>query len=353
VLICCSLIGLLPRLLQTMSKDVLRVFRRLPIPPQVYLVLHWAPPYLAVHTLLRGSDAPVRALGLLVWAAVPATALTLGLRRAFRGENVQEFAASSVPKHMTARRLKAESGSKIQRPALLIAQMEWTRLRHSGVAMYQMIAPLLLVAIFGLKMASTRQGSWVLPVAAAYIGLTLRCGNAFGRDGAGAQLWLLFPLPLRVVLEGKNLFAAMLYGGQLVAATLLVHAMTRRLEWPPILFTVCWATCFVAISFAVCNLRSLQSPKRAVETAASMRSRTGQGGGGWQLVAVIAATVLVGGASVAGALYLQHPILAPAFMLPFAVAAVLFYKHSLQNPVFDGDISAAEKLLTEVSRSAA
>jgi ABC-2 type transport system permease protein len=351
VLITCSLVGLLPRLLQTMSKDVLRVLHRLPIPPQVYLVLHWAPPYLAAHTLMRGSDAPLRALGLLVWAVVPATALTLGLRRAFRGENVQEFSASSVPKHMTARRLKEETGSEIQRPALLIAQMEWARLRHSGVAMYQMIAPLLLVAMFGLRMASGRQGSWILPMAAAYIGLTLRCGNAFGRDGAGAQLWLLFPMPLRTVLEGKNLFATIIYVAQLIAATLLVHAMTRRLQWAPILFTACWGTCFVAISFVVSNLRSLQSPKRVVEGAASMRSR-GQGGGGWQLLVVIIGTVLLGGTIVAGALYLHRPMLAPACMLPFAVAAVLFYRHSLQNPMFNGDIFATEKL-TEVSRSAA
>ena len=46
-------------------------------------------------------------------------------------------------------------------------------------------------------------------------------------------------------------------------------------------------------------------------------------------------------------------MLAPAVMLPFAVAAVLVYRQSLQNSMFDGDILAAEKLLTEVSRSTA
>ncbi len=353
VLIFFSLVGLLPRLLQTMSKDVLRVLHRLPIPPQVYLALHWTPPYLAVHTLLRGGDAPVRAAGLLAWAVVPAVALTLGLRRAFRGENVQEFAAASAPKHMTARRIKADTGNSIERPALLIAQMEWARLRHSGAAMYQVIAPLLLVALFGLRMGATRQGSWMLPMAAAYVGMTLRCGNSFGGDGAGAQLWLLIPLPLRTVLEGKNLFAALLYAAQLAAATVLVHAMTRRLQWAPILFTVCWATCYVALCFSVCNLRSLRSPKRVVETVSSMRRRGTQGGGGWQLLATIAGMVLLGGAIVAGALYLHHPMLAPAIMLPFAVGGVLFYRHSLKNPLFEGDILAAEKLLTEVSRAAA
>ena len=353
VLIVCSLVGLLPRLLQTMSKQVLAVLHRLPIPPQVYLVLHWAPPYLAVHTLLRGSDAPVRALGLLLWAVAPAAALTVGLRRAFRGENVQEFAAASAPTRLTARRIKAERGNSIERPALLIAQMEWARLRHSGAAMYQVIAPLLLVLLIGVRMAATRQGSWVLPMAAAYIGLTLRCGNSFGADGAGAQLWLLIPLPLRTVLEGKNLFAALLYAAQLAAAAVLVHAISRRFQWAPILFTVCWATCYVAVCFAACNLRSLRSPTRTVETAASMRQRGVQRGGGWQMLAVIGGMVLLGLILISGALYLRHPMLAPAVMLPFAVAAVLFYRHSLQNPAFYGDILAAEKLLTEVSRSTA
>ena len=67
VLIVCSLIGLLPRMLQTMRADAVRLLHRLPIPPKLYSVLHWMPPYLAAHTLLRGSDAPVRAAGLLLW----------------------------------------------------------------------------------------------------------------------------------------------------------------------------------------------------------------------------------------------------------------------------------------------
>jgi hypothetical protein len=166
-------------------------------------------------------------------------------------------------------------------------------------------------------------------------------------------LWLLIPLPLRTVLAGKNLFAATLYTAQLAAATVLVHAISRRFQWAPILFTACWATCYVALCFAVCNLRSLRSPKRTVENATSMRRRGVQRGGGWQLLSVIAGMVLLGAVIVAAALYLRHPMLAPAVMLPFAVAAVLVYRRSLLNPLFDGDILAAEKLLTEISRSSA
>ena len=231
--------------------------------------------------------------------------------------------------------------------------MEWARLRHSGAAMYQVIAPLLLVVLFGARMAATRQGGWVLPMAAAYLGLNLRCGNAFGSDGPGAQLWLLIPLPLRTVLQGKNLFAGALYLAQLAAAAVLLHALSRRFQWVPVLFTVCWATCYVAICFAVSNLGSLRSPKRIVDTAATMRRRGIQGGGGWQMLAVLGGTALFGLTLVAGALYLGHPMLAPAVMLPCAVAAVLVYRHSLRNPIFDGDILAAEKLLTEVSRATA
>ena len=353
VLIVFSLVGLLPRLLQTMSRDVVRVLHRLPIPPQVYLVLHLTPPYLAVHTLLRGPDAPLRALGLVLWAVGPGAALTVGLRRAFLGDNVQEFAASSTPKHLAARRIRTDRGNSVERPALLIAQMEWARLKHSGAAMYQVIAPLLLVMLLGMRMAATRQGGWVLPMAAAYVGMTLRCGNSFGSDGPGAQLWLLIPLPLRTVLAGKNLFAATLYTVQLAAAAVLVHAISRRFLWAPVLFTLCWATCYVALCFAVCNERSLRSPKRTVDDATSIRRRGSQRGGGWQLLAVIGSAVLLGVMIVGGALFVGHPMLAPAIMLPFAVAAVLFYRHSLRNPLFDGDILAAEKLLTEVSRSAA
>ncbi len=193
----------------------------------------------------------------------------------------------------------------------------------------------------------------MLPLAAAYIGLNLRCGNAFGSDGAGAQLWLLMPMPLRTVLEGKNLFAACLFTVQLAAAFVLVFATTHALKLAPVLFTLCWAACYVPLCFAVCNLRSLRSPKRVADTATTMRRRGNQAGGGWPLLLVILGMALLGAALVAGALYLHHPMLAPATMLPCAVAAVLVYRRSLSNPVFRGDVAAAEKLLTEVSRATA
>ncbi len=355
VLILASVVGLVPRMLQTGHYNLGRMLLRLHLPAFVMRTLHVVPPLLAGDMLLH-RHASWSGVWLAAWTAALGAVLFVGLRRAFLGEHLQEFAAASEPQRLRARAVQASREARTTHPAFTVTQMEWSRLRHSGSAIYQIVAPLLFVAIFGARLAAGKYGSWVLPAAVAYIGLNLRGANAFGSDGAGVQCFLLLPVPMRAVLMGKNLFAASLYAVQIIASALLVLVFAHHLQTYPVLFTLVWAVCFMAVCFSLGNQRSLRAPFLVATEQVSFKvARTSSRGamsGGWVILVMSLGTGLLGALIVGVALWTGHPVLAPVVMLPFTIAAVIFYARSLRDPVFQGDIAAGERLMDVVARTA-
>lgn len=324
VLILTSMLALLPRMLQA-NRHAIDPLMRFHMPRALHTVLQVMPPYLALHTLEVG--APWLALaGLVLWNAVLIADLGYGLRRAFRGELLQEFAASSEPARLHARTRSARRQAGTAHPALIVAQMEWTRLRHSGTAIYQVFSPLLFVIIFGARMVTHSHGAWMLPAAAAYMGLQLPSMNAFGADEKGVQCFLLVPVPLRTILMGKNLLAALTYAVQIASVALLIGLVSHRLLPAAMLFTMLWAVCYCAVCFGVGNRQSLRTPMYMPVTAervsfrTTARARRSSGKGGWRMIVAVLGLGLFGLSIVILALWLKRPMLASAIMLPFTVA---------------------------------
>ncbi len=354
VLILFSIMGILPRFLARMWSHISEAIHRLPLPPAFFTALHGLPPAVAAHAAFGNNSITVPFLGILLWDAALAAALVIGLLRAFRGEHLQEFAASSEPARLATRTsAHAAPSGRISNPAVVVAQMEWARLRHGGAAMYGTLAPLLYVALFGLRLARTSLGFWTLPIVAAYLGLTLRSYNVFGADGPGVQTFMLLPIPLRDVVRGKNLFAASIYIAQLLIAALLVTFVAHRISGPALLFTAIWAAGHMAVNFTIGNNRSIRAPMRVATDRVAFRGRRGgSSGGGWIALVCIFAASLIGGIIVAAATWFHHPWLAPIAMLPFSAAAILWYRRGLASPILQGDIEAMEPLGLIVARTA-
>jgi ABC-2 type transport system permease protein len=352
VLVLFSIIGIVPRLLSRAWSQIADYAHSLPLPPIVFHTVHALPPSLAAHAAFGNTGLVTPFAGLLLWDVAFAAALILGLRRSFRGEHLQEFAASSEPKRLAARtRTAYVSGTT--HPAFLVVQMEWARLRHGGMALYATFTPLIYVVIIGTRVARTPIGFWTLPIVAAYMALGLRSFNVFGADGPGVQTFMLAPIPLRQVMLGKNLFAALIYTAQLAACTLMVALVAHRISAPALLFTVAWAACHVAMSFTIGNTRSITTPIRvATDRVAFRRSQTSGSGGGWIAIGCVISASVVGGVIVGVCTWFHHPWLAPLAMLPFTAAAIAWYRQTLDKPMFQGDIEAMEPLGLIVAKTA-
>ena len=355
VLVLFSIIGIVPRLMRNAWVQIADYLHRLPLPPIVFRAVHALPPSLAAHVAFGNTGFVLQFSGLLLWDAALAAVLILGLRRSFRGEHLQEFAASSEPKRLAARtNTRTEHASGTTHPAFLVVQMEWARLRHSGMALYSIFTPLIYVVILGARAARTPIGFWTLPIFAAYMGVVgLRSFNVFGADGPGVQTFMLAPIPLRQVMLGKNLFAALIYAAQLAACTLMVALVVHRVSAPALLFTLVWAACHMAVGFTIGNTRSITTPVRvATDRVAFRRSQTSSSGGGWIALLSLFAASLVGGIIVVVCTWSHHPWLAPLVMLPFTAAAIVWYRRTLDGPIFQGDIEAMEPLGLIVAKTA-
>ena len=352
LLILMSVAGVVPRMIGTMHLHVIRWLHTLPLPPGFFRAIHLAPPYVAAAATL---GAPTSMLYLLVWDTVFALILLVGLRRSFRGDDVHEFAASA-PKQPATKRLQARhsaSNSAPGSPILAVLGIEWARLRHGGATIYTAFAPLLYVVLFGIRLAHSSIGPWMVPAAAAYIGLGLRSFNVFGADGAGMQTFLLSPVPLRTILLGKNLFAALLYVGQVIAATVILAFAAGRVSVPALLFTVVWMTCYICLCFSIGNRRSITSPTYMPSDKLTIRDarRTRAQDGGWISLSAILGTGALGAVIVALCTWRHHAALAPIAMLPFAIGAAVWFVRSLDDERFSGNIAATEAMMERLARA--
>jgi ABC-2 type transport system permease protein len=347
VLLLFSLISILPRFMRSFWTETAALLHRLPLPPWVFSAVHALPPSLAARTAFGNTAAALNFLGLFAWSAALAASLIIGLRRSFRGEHLQEFAAASEPKRLarTAAKHAAAGNSHGSHPAFVVAQMEWARLRHGGAALYGTFTPLIYVAIFGLRLARTSVGFWTLPIVCAYLALTLRAYNIFGTDGPGVQTFMLLPIPLRDIALGKNLFAAAIFMAQVCASAILVGFVAHRTSAPALLFTAIWAAGHMAVNFAIGNARSVRVPTRvSIDRTVVRGARSNSTGGGWIALTAIFASSVVGAIIVAICIGLHQPWLAPVGMLPFSAAAAIWYHRSLNSPALQGNIQSMEPL---------
>lgn len=349
VLILSSLLSIGPQLMRMHRERIAGWMQKVALPPWFAHVLYVAPSYLAAKALQSAYGTSL--LLLTVWTAATAGVLLLGLHRAFLGEESHEFRASASDS-IAKRKRKTD-----QRDGPLvgaIAVCEWDKLRHGGAAIYASLSPLLYLVFFGVRLARGPLGTWIVPIAAGYLALSLRSVNVFGQDGPGVQTYLLAPVPLRTILLGKNLFAAMLYAAQVLLGAAALMLVTHRISIAPLVFTPLWMIAYACAAFTWGNQRSLRRPvliPTGKVTLRDVRRAQRSGGGSWTGLLLILGGAAVGGGAIGLSFWLHMPLLAPLVMLPCTIASVITYRKSFRRSVYNGDILQAEALMN-VARAA-
>lgn len=350
VLILSSLLSIGPQLMRMHRERIAGWMQKIALPPWVAQAVHVTPGYLAAKALLPAYGTSLFLL--MAWTAITASVLLLGLHRAFLGEESHEFRAAASDSIATRKRRDDQRDGPL---VSAIAVCEWDKLRHGGAAIYASLSPLLYLVFFGLRLARGPLGTWIVPIAAGYLALSLRSVNVFGQDGPGVQTYLLAPVPLRTILQGKNLFAATLYVAQVLLGAGALMLVTHRIDFAPLVFTPLWMIAYACAAFTWGNERSLRRPMLVPTGKVTLRdvrrARRSGGGGGWTGLLLIFGGATVGGGAIGLSFWLHMPVLAPLIMLPCAIASVIVYRKSLRSSAYNGDIFQAEALMN-VARTA-
>jgi ABC-2 type transport system permease protein len=275
--------------------------------------------------------------------------LCLRLHAEYRGENLGEA---------PARTKVAERKSTAERPALFggsgpigaVIEKELRMFFRSGILLYGLAAPLVLILVFSMNGNPAFPHEFALPFGAiyAFLGFTRMVYNTLGGEGAGVRLYFLSPTSFRKILLGKNLFYGGLFCVEFALVFLLVAIRTGMPNWPILTATFGWLIFVVPAQFSAGNILSLTMPYRMTLTRMSRE----QGAVGNGLVSMLIQLVFAG----AGALvYLPlarngHAILAGPVFLLMAIGSIFFWQRILSNADFLAG-SRRENLIESIAKA--
>ena len=144
------------------------------------------------------------------------------------------------------------------------SRKELRTILRSMPQMYSVGVPMLMVFVIASLFrngASFTQHSFhlALPVCIAYglLGFTQLMYNNLGGEGKGIQMLFLFPVPIRTVLLGKNLFHATLYVLVALGAGTLAVLRMGRPSAVIVATTIGWLAFALPANLAAGNLLSL------------------------------------------------------------------------------------------------
>lgn len=233
--------------------------------------------------------------GIALYGLAAGMLLGIRLHAEYRGENLGE----SVRRSPAGQRQSAARGFPgFGGPAGAVIEKELRYLSRSGVMLYSLVAPLVMLMVFG---GGGRNGStlfsigrYALPIGIAYsfLGLTRLIYNALGGEGEGIQLYFLSPAPFRKVMLSKNLVQLCLLCLELVPVCLIVRLRFGMPDNGLITATLCWLLFALPLQLAAGNLLSLLMPYRM--TLSRLSREQGSVGNGLTSMVIQLIVVAVG-----------------------------------------------------------
>jgi len=272
--------------------------RAKPAPQEQAAILHdlsvaesaqsWLPPGLAEGIMQRGANgypgAALGAMGLLgVWTVAAGLVLGARLHALHRGESLSDASAPARPRKQVRSASLDRGAVPLRRagPVAAIMEKDLHTVLRSLPLLYSLGAPLIMVLIFASLMRGSGSAAFplALPLCIAYalLGFTQLIYNTLGAEGAGIQLLLYSPTPMRTVLLAKNLFHAMLFAVVALAAALLAVFRLGMPSLPWLAATAAWLVFALPAHLAVGNLFSLAMPHK-MNLGRIGRQRGGQAG---------------------------------------------------------------------------
>ncbi|GGH13931.1 hypothetical protein [Silvibacterium dinghuense] len=296
-----------------------------PMLEQVQALLPPGMTAMAVESALRSRSAQaMQAGGIALYAALAGLVLGVRLRAEYRGESLGESPGRTTGK---ARSKAAVRGGWLDGagPIGAIVEKELHYLMRSGVLLYGLAAPPILMMVFG---SGGRHGHgsipgfahFALPIAAAYsfLGLTRLIANSLGGDGGGVQLYFLAPVRFRTILLAKNLVHLGLFFVELILVTAVVVFRFGLPKPEMIELTACWLLFALPTQLAAGNLLSLFMAYRMTLTRMSRE----QGAAGNGLLSMAIQLAILGVGAAVYALLAVHGHVAAAMLALLAIAAI-------------------------------
>ncbi|HKU24823.1 MAG TPA: hypothetical protein VJQ54_05080, partial [Candidatus Sulfotelmatobacter sp.] len=237
---------------------------------------------------LAGADL----LLLTLYAAGAGALLAVRLGAEYRGESLGE-----APRRTAKAVSTASGGVRLEGrgPVAAVIEKEIRYLTRSGVMLYGLLAPLVIVFLFSNNGRSHGPGigtQYALPLGVAYgfLGLTRFIYNNLGGEGAGIQLYFFSPTPLRKVMLAKNIVHTLIFLLELVLVCTIV-VFRSGLPGPQMIFiTFAWLLFAVPAQLAIGNVLSITMAYRMNMTRMSRE----QGATGNGLLSVAAQVVIFG-----------------------------------------------------------
>jgi ABC-2 type transport system permease protein len=234
------------------------------------------PPGLAADAIVQGIypqwPAALSAFALLcAFAVVIAYGLHVRLLAQYRGENLNEAAASALPKDRQLRLGWKLPGFPTQVAAVFEKEVRY--LLRSGPMLLTLIMPIFALVVFRLGgMNSARRPIGFLthapelafPFAAAYMLLMLTnlVYNSFGGDAGGIQFFYASPVRFRDIVLAKNLTHAGILALETIVAWTAVALLYGRPALDITIATLAGLLFAAPLNFAVGNVLSMYSPRK-------------------------------------------------------------------------------------------
>lgn len=268
---------------------------------------------------------------LALFAAAAGSLLAMRLRAEYRGENLGQAPARAAKAAPFARGGTRLEGSG---PVSAIIEKEIRYISRSGVMLYGLLAPLVIVFLFSNARGSHGPGfgaQFALPLGVAYgfLGLTRFIYNNLGGEGAGIQLYFLAPTPFRKIMLAKNIVHTLLFAMELVLVGGIVAFRAGLPSLQMLAITFSWLLFAVPAQLALGNILSITMAYRMNMT----RMGREQGAAGNSLLSILLQLVIFGvGAAVYLPLaYFGYAAFAAPVLLILAAGSFFFWYRTLVN----------------------
>jgi ABC-2 type transport system permease protein len=222
-------------------------------------------------------------------------------------------------------------------PVGAVIEKELRYLSRSGIMLYSLAAPLIMLLIFGG--GSGRHGGpnfsflgrYALPVGVAYsfLGLTRMIYNSLGGEGAGIQLYFTSPTPFRTIMLSKNLVQVGLFCMEMALVCVIVRFRFGMPDAAMIGATLCWLVFALPLQLAAGNLLSLTMAYRM--TLTRMSREEGAAGNGFTSLGIQVAIVGIGALVFLPLSMHGHAGIAAGVFLVLAVVSVGFWLRIFLN----------------------
>jgi ABC-2 type transport system permease protein len=242
----------------------------------------------AVEAAHKGKAVSAAALlgGVALYGLAAGALLGIRLHAEYRGESLGE--APRVTAEVQERRRVFDLGG----PIGAMVEKEFRYLGRSGVMLYSLVAPLIMLFVLGRGGHTGGVERFALPLGAAYgfLGLTRLVYNSLGGEGAGIQLYFMAPTPLRTVMLAKNLVQFILFLFELAVVVAIVVSRFGMPDGQMLSLTACWLLFALPLQLAAGNLLSINMGYRMTLTRLSRE----QGAAGNGLLSLLIQLVIMG-----------------------------------------------------------